>query len=170
RMARTRVRRSVADAIPSGRPAWRKAPTRLIRRPTLFVALVVGAILVALTVSAAPLFLSASEGQLVTSTIANPIYTRYGAGLTYRATDVPFSARAPSGEPLTAERRRVFADAVAKSPVMDPVLVSSAAPPVDVTLPGAAVPVAGAHLGRLFAGTDALEHVRILSGRGGDGV
>jgi putative ABC transport system permease protein len=169
-MARTRVRRSVADAIPSGRPAWRKAPTRLIHRPTLFVALAVGGILVALTVSAAPLFLSASEGQLVTSTIANPIYTRYGAGLTYRSTGVPFSARAPSGGSLTTERRHVFAEAVAKSPELGPMLASTAAPPVQVTAPGKQVPTVGAVLGRLFAGTDALDHVRILSGSDGDGV
>jgi putative ABC transport system permease protein len=168
-MSKTGVRRSVVDAIPSGRPIWRKAPTRLIHRPTLFVALAVGALLVALTVSVAPLFLSASEGELVTSTIAKPIYTRYGTGLIYRATGVPFSAQA-SGGSLTSERRRVFSDAVAKSPELDPALSSAAAPAVGVTAPGKQVPAVGAVFGRLFAGTDALDHVRILSGSDGDGV
>jgi putative ABC transport system permease protein len=121
-------------------------------------------------VSVAPLFLSASEGELVTSTIAKPIYTRYGTGLIYRATGVPFSAQAPSGGSLTSERRGVFADVVAKSRELGPALSSAAAPAVGVTAPGKQVPAVGAVFGRLFAGSDALDHVRILSGSDGDGV
>ena len=115
-----------------GRPLWRKAPTRLKRRPTLFAALASGAVLVAVATAAYPMFLSAATSRLLASTIANPTYSRYGVGITYRATEVPFDATAPYGGSLSGERQRAFVAAAAANPVLDGVVSSMAAPAVQV--------------------------------------
>ena len=71
-----------------GNPVWRKAPVSLLRHPTLFAALALGAFLVVVSTAAYPLFLSASGSALVTSEIDNPTVTRFGAGITYTVTNV----------------------------------------------------------------------------------
>ena len=149
--------------VPSGRPAWRKAPTRLVHRPAVFAALALGGILVTLTVAAAPLFVSASESELLTAAIADPGLTRYRVGITYHATHVPFG-------PLTQRRADAFAAEAAKSPVLGPTLASFAAPPVRVTAADGTDPATGPVSGRLYAGDEVLDHVRILAGKDGDGV
>lgn len=156
--------------IPSGRPPWRKAPTRLFRRPALFAALALGGILVTLTAAAAPLFVAASESELLTSTIADPILTRYRVGIMYHATHVPFSEPAPDGGSLTQERGAAFAAEAARSPVLGPTLASFAAPPVFVTGVGGADGSSPPISGRLFAGDEALDHVQIIAGSPGEGV
>lgn len=159
----------VREAVPPGRPVWRKAPVRLLRRPALFLSLGAGALLVALTVATFPLFVASAESELLTSTIADPIYTRYGAGITYRANRVAIDRSAPGGGTVLDERRQAFARVAGASPVLGPVAEALAAPAVQVTRPG--VSTQGPPLdGRLFAGDGALEHVHVLSGHDGDGI
>ncbi len=164
------TRRGEGAVIPAGRPAWRSAPTRLLHRPALFVALALGGILVTVTAAAAPLFVAASESQLLDAAIANPSFTRYGVGITYKATNVGFGARAPDGGSLTQERAAAFAAEAAKDPVLGPTLASMAAPPVRVTDDTGQDPSLGPVSGRLYAGDRALDHVRILAGPAGDGI
>ena len=76
---------------------WRKAPGSLLQHPSLFAALALGAFLVVVSSAAYPLFLSASGGALVSSEIDNPTVTRYGAGVTYTATNVRFAKESPDG-------------------------------------------------------------------------
>ncbi len=164
------TRRGGSAVIPNGRPAWRSAPTRLLHRPALFVALALGGILVTVTVAAAPLFVAASESQLLNAAIANPTFTRYRVGITYDAANVGFEARAPDGGSLTQERGAAFAAEAAKEPVLGPTLASIAAPPVRVTDDTGKDPSTGPISGRLYAGDRALEHVQILAGPNGNGI
>lgn len=157
-------------SIPAGRPAWRHAPVRLIHRPTLFAALAIGALLLGLAAAAAPLFVATSESELLTATIVDPVFTAYGAGITYRVTNVRFDERGPGGGSVTQERDRAFIAAAAESPALGPVSATFAAPQVRVAGPDGKDPPTGPIYGRLFAGSDVLRHVRILSGADGDGV
>ena len=86
-------------------PLWRKAPTRLVRRPALLAAVMLGALLVTVVSTAYPLFLSASDSNILASAVAQPDFTRYGTGLEYRSTDIPFDAKAPDGGSLLQERQ-----------------------------------------------------------------
>src|SRR5215204_1395562 len=96
--------------LPAGNPVWRAAPSVLLRFRSLFAAFVVGTFLVSLVASAYPMFLSASQNDLLADAIGNGTVTRYGMGLAYRSTDVPIDAddgRVPlwrrRGEAFTAE-------------------------------------------------------------------
>ena len=84
-----------ARVQPRGNPVWRKAPASLLRHPTLFAALALGAFLVVISTAAYPLFLSASGSALVTSEIDNPTVTRFGAGITYTVTNVRLAEAEP---------------------------------------------------------------------------
>ena len=110
-------------AQPRGNPVWRKAPVSLLRHPTLFAALALGAFLVVISTAAYPLFLSASGSALVSSEIDNPTVSRFGAGITYTVTNVRFTKASPDGEGLLIDRRReLFAQMMRASPVIGPVV------------------------------------------------
>jgi hypothetical protein len=149
--------------VPTGRPLWRKAPTRLVRRPALFLALAAAALLVTVIAAAYPLFLAGTESRLLAAAIANPTFSRYGVGISYHATGVPLSA---SG--LTQQRADDFDDIAKGSDALGPVVASAAGQSVEISGPKG---TSGSALnGRLLAGDDALDHVHILSGHPGDGV
>ena len=64
-------------------PLWRRAPTVLFRYPWLVAAIVFGALLLSFTVTAFPLFVSATEANLAKAGVTNPSVTPYGAGIEY---------------------------------------------------------------------------------------
>ena len=149
--------------VPTGRPLWRKAPTRLVRRPALFLALAAAALLVTVIAAAYPLFLAGTESRLLAAAITNPTFSRYGVGISYRATGVPLSATG-----LTQQRADAFDDIAKGSDALGPVVASAAGQSVEITGPKG---TSGSALnGRLLAGDDALDHVHILSGHAGNGV
>jgi putative ABC transport system permease protein len=150
-------------------PLWRKAPTVLLRQPGLFAALALGAVLLAVTLSAYPLFLSANASQLVDAAIRDPTVTRFGAGLMYRNEGLPLDATIKVGGTTVPVRRwmgRTFTE-MARSPYLGPVVSSVFGPPVEVS--SVARPDS-TRTGTLFSGTGALEHVQVLSGAEGPGV
>jgi len=153
---------------PIRHPLWRKAPTRLVRHPALLAAVALGALLVAVVATAYPLFLSASDSDILASTVAQPDFTRYGTGLEYRSTQTPLDARAPDGGSLTQERRAAFS-AAARDTALGPAVDSLLGPTLALSVPGARQ-AALTTPGRLFAGDDVLAHVQIVSGTDGDGV
>jgi putative ABC transport system permease protein len=154
-----------------GNPVWRKAPGSLLRHPTLFAALALGAFLVVISTAAYPLFVSASGSALVGAQIDNPTVTRFGAGITYTNSNVRFAKESPDGHGLLIDRRRqLFADAVGESPALDPVVEQAMADEIAVTGPGGRLPSSGPVSGVLFFGTDALAHVDIVQGSDGSGV
>ncbi len=155
----------------AGNPVWHKAPGSLLRHPSLFAALALGAFLVVVSATAYPLFLSASGGALVRSAIGDPTVTRYGAGITYTVTNVPFAKASPDGHGLLIDRRlQLFHDAMRASPAIGPVVEEAMGYEVAVTGPGDRVPTSGPLNGTLFFGTDALDHVDVVSGTDGPGV
>jgi putative ABC transport system permease protein len=135
-----------------------------------FIALAVGTLLVVVSAAAHPFFVSASQSELLASGLHAPTVTRYEAGLTYSVTNISFADVGPGGGPLWRERGAAFARATAASPELDPVVTGILGPTVDVTLPGGVVPESGAVGGQLFAGDGALDHLRIIAGKDGDGV
>ena len=156
---------------PRGNPVWRKAPASLLRHPTLFASLALGAFLVVISTAAYPLFLSASGSALVTSEIDNPTVTRFGAGITYTVTNVRLAEPSPDGEGLLIDRRRqVFAQIMRASPVIGPVVEQAMGDEITVTPPGGVSPASGPSNGVLFSGTDVLNHVEIVAGTDGPGV
>ena len=149
-------------------PLWKKAPMRLMRRPSLAAAIALGAMLLVVVSTAYPLFLSASDSELLATTMARPAFTPYGAGLGYRSLFVPFDARAPDGGSLMQEQRDAFARVAATDEGFGPVAETMAAPALKVVAPGR--PDGTSEPGRLFAGTNALAHVEVISGTDGHGV
>ena len=148
--------------VPTGRPLWRKAPTRLVRRPALFLALAAAALLVTVIAAAYPLFLAGTESRLLAAAITNPTFSRYGVGISYRATGVPLSATG-----LTQQRADAFDDIAKGSDALGP---SSPARPASPWRSRGRRGRRAALNGRLLAGDDALDHVHILSGHAGNGV
>ena len=98
-MATTTERSRTVPREKAGNPVWRKAPGSLLRHPSLFAALALGAFLVVVSATAYPLFLSASGGALVRSAIDDPTVTR----------TAPAS---PTRSPTFRSRRRVLTDTV----------------------------------------------------------
>jgi hypothetical protein len=147
-------------------PLWGKAPLVLLRYPGALVALVVGALLLALTITAYPLFVSASASRLVEEQVTAPLLTRYGAGITYIARDVLLSEGRPA--PQYRSRDSLFRQMASENPVLGTPVAAVLGPNISVApaeRPNRTRP------GQLFAGTGAVEHVRILSGRpGADGA
>ena len=135
-----------------------------------FAALAIGALLVVVSAAAYPFFVSASQSELLAAGLNAPTVTRYEAGLTYSSTNVPLAETGPGGDPVWRERGAAFARATATSPELDPVVTEILGATVDVTLPGGVVPESGAVAGRLFAGDGAIDHLRIVDGKDGDGV
>jgi putative ABC transport system permease protein len=147
-------------------PLWAKAPLVLLRYPGALVALVVGALLLALTITAYPLFVSASASRLVEDQVSAPLMTRYGAGITYRARDVLLREGQP-GERYRP-RDQLFRKMAAENPLLGTPVATVLGPNVSVAPEGRPNRI---RPGQLFAGTEATEHVRILSGRpDADGV
>ncbi|HEY8018502.1 MAG TPA: FtsX-like permease family protein [Actinomycetota bacterium] len=138
-----------------------------------FVALAVGALLVVVSASAYPLFVSASQSELLAANLHGTTVSRYEAGLTYKSTNLPIDAEGPGGGPLAEERGRAFAQAASGSPEVDPTVTQMLGPTVDVTLPGGVVPESGPVNGAVFSGDGAVDHLRVLQGdpgAEGDGV
>ena len=155
----------------SGNPVWRKAPGSLLRHPSLFASLALGAFLVALSTVAYPLFLSASGSALVRSEIDNPTVTRYGAGVIYTVSNVRLAEQSPDGHGLLIDRRlQLFAQMLGASPAVGPVVEQAMGDEVAVTGLGGRIPSSGPPNGVLFFGTRALDHVAIVAGADGPGV
>ena len=155
----------------SGNPVWRKAPGSLLRHPSLFASLALGAFLVALSTVAYPLFLSASGSALVRSEIDNPTVTRYGAGVIYTVSNVRLAEQNPDGHGLLIDRRlQLFAQMLGASPAVGPVVEQAMGDEVAVTGLGGRIPSSGPPNGVLFFGTRALDHVAIVAGADGPGV
>jgi putative ABC transport system permease protein len=155
---------------PHRHPLWRKAPGRLLHHPVSFAALAMGALLVVISAAAYPFFVSASQSELLAAGLHAPTVTRYEAGLTYSSTAIRLHEAGPGGGPLWRERGAAFARATSASPTLDPAVTEMLGATVDVTLPGGVVPGSGAVAGQLFAGDGAVDHLRILAGKDGDGV
>ncbi len=149
-------------------PAVRKAPLLLFRYPASFAALAVAALLLALALAAYPLFLSASASRLVHAEIAEPLVTRFGAGVSYRDGALPLGRSAPPGTgpagPLHERRAEVFSRLTSADPRLGPTVATVMGPRATVS------PVESPEVfrtGILFAGTEAAEHVRIVRGAPG---
>jgi hypothetical protein len=170
-MATTTERHLAAAREHGGNPVWRKAPASLLRHPSLFAALALGAFLVVVSTVAYPLFLSASGSALVSSEIDNPTVTRFGAGIIYTSTNVRFDKASPDGHGLLSDRRReVFSQTVGTNPSVDPVIEQAMGSEIAVTGPDGQVPSSGPVNGVLFFGTDVLDHVDLVEGTDGTGV
>ena len=170
-MATTTERHLAAPREHGGNPVWRKAPASLLRHPSLFAALALGAFLVVVSTVAYPLFLSASGSALVSSAIDDPTVTRFGAGIIYTSTNVGFDKASPDGHGLLSDRRReVFSQTVGTSPSLDPVIEQAMGDEIAVTGPDGHVPSSGPVNGVLFFGTDVLDHVDVVEGTDGPGV
>ncbi len=155
--------------LPRGNPVWRAAPTVLLRFRSLFAALAVGVFLVSVVAAAYPLFLSASENDLLASAIADPTVTRYGMGIAYGATDQALSP--DPGEPRGWTRLgKAFSEEVGANEALDDVEVAIFGDVVSVTDASGATPPTGPAVGRLFAGTDAVDHIQVLAGSDGPGL
>jgi hypothetical protein len=160
----------VAGSIPAGDPVWRAAPTVLLRFRSLFVALLVGTLLVSVVATAYPLFLSASENGLLASAIDVSTVTPYGMGVAYRSTDVGFRSREPGGATLWERREEVFTAEAARSDSLMPTERAIFGGVVSLLDREGSPPATGELDGRLYAGTDAIDHVRVLAGEEGPGV
>ena len=155
--------------LPAGNPVWRAAPTVMLRFRSLFAAFAVGVFLVSVVASAYPMFLSASQNDFLATAIDDGTVTPYGMGLAYRSTDVPIDA-AGAQVPLWQRRAEAFATEAARSPSLGPTEGHIFGGVVTVTGLDGSPPPTGVVDGRLFAGTEAIEHVEVRSGVEGDGL
>ena len=129
----------------------------------------VGALLVVLVAAAYPLFLSRSEGQLLRERVSDPTIQRFGAGMFYSMTNIRFREKY-RGEPLVDRLQRVLGRISSDGPDLDPPSTYVMGPTVRVTLPGGRDAPSGPVNVTLFAGSDVLDHVDLLSGSGGGAV
>jgi putative ABC transport system permease protein len=150
-------------------PLWRKAPFALLRFPGLLTSIVVGALLVVLVAAAYPLFLSRSEGELLRQRISDPTIERFGAGMYYSMTNIRFREKY-RGVPLTEKLDRVLARISSNGPDLDRPSSYVMGPTVRVTTRGGADPSSGPVRVTLFAGSDVLDHVDLVTGGGGGAV
>jgi putative ABC transport system permease protein len=149
---------------------WRKAPLAFVRYPGLFAAVAVGCLLLVVAAAAYPLFISATAGDLVNSQLNRPTLTRFSGGITYEREELPFGKLAPSGADdglLHEQLDSMFRQRAARNDLLGPTLANIVGGTVSVSPPGHP---AQQRIGRLFAGEQALQHVRILEGTDGDGV
>jgi putative ABC transport system permease protein len=149
-------------------PLWGTAPLALRRYPGVFAAILVGGTLLSLAAVSAPLFLSAATSRLLQAHVADPVITRWGAGSSYQSRTVPLDRSAPdgSGVPLHERQAEVFAERMAGSPSLAPVVRSALSPEVSVSVAGGT----RSRSGRLMGRVGALDHVEALEGRRGHGV
>jgi hypothetical protein len=151
-------------------PVWTKTPLILLRYPGLAAGLALGALLLAIAVAAYPLFISASASTLVEAELGKPLVTRYGAGMTYRNSEIPFDQPAPVGMGPGLRHELIgdaFDETAGESPYLGPTISSIVGPTVSISPVGHPERIRSA---RLFAGTGAIRHVRVLGGRQGPGV
>jgi putative ABC transport system permease protein len=148
-------------------PMWAKAPLVHLHFPRLLLSLALGALLLALVTAAYPLFTSAESSHLLRAEIAKPTVTRYGAGVLYQVQmqRLPFR-QAPGENPSPEELGRLFADQM-WHPLLGPVISSVLGPDVSASPATGANAVAPI---RLFAGTDALDHIRAIAESSEPGV
>ena len=145
-----------------GNPLWKNAPFVFRRFPWLLGSVVFGSLLLALTVSLYPLFVSATQTDLAKDALTNPRVSPFGAGIEYRIENLPFSSTQFPVEKI-GER---FRASMAAQPLLGRTVASVLGPAVSVSFHGETGDVAG----RLFAGTGAREHVRVVQTDGGDGA
>jgi putative ABC transport system permease protein len=146
-------------------PLWRRSPLALRRHPGVLLAIAFGAALLALAVSAYPLFISSTSTELVGHLLNDPAMTRYGAGATYSRPSVGLSSLADAGSSEPA-RDRVDELFRRTGSFLGPTIVGAEASAVTVSSPG----TRGTAEGRLFTATGAVDHIQIVSGHEGDGV
>ena len=165
-------RRRSPSRMPTRDPVWRKAPWVLLRSPSLFAAFSVGTLLLVVTATAYPLFVSATGDRLVETSVQGQTVTPFGAGITYKASNVRLAEESPDGVGKLYERRRqLFTAAVASSGELAPPVEQIWGDGVAVTGVGGYVPATGPVNGAPFAGTDVLDHVQVIEGtRGSPGV
>jgi putative ABC transport system permease protein len=146
---------------------WAKAPLVHLHFPRLLLSLALGALLLALVAAAYPLFTSAEASHFISSEIAKPTVRRYGAGVLYQVQMQHLGRDWEPGEnPSPDELGRLFADRM-WHPLLGPVTSSVLGPDVSATSdtgPNTIAPI------RLFAGTDALDHVRPIAESSEPGV
>jgi putative ABC transport system permease protein len=143
-------------------PLWRRAPTVLFRYPWLLAAIVFGALLLSFTVTAYPLFISATEANLAKAGVTNPNVTPYGAGVEYRIQNLNFRDRS---FPLATIDRQ-FRQRIASEPLLGPATASAEGPAVSVSANGKSASAGS----RLFAAPDAYRHVRVVETNHGPGA
>ncbi len=136
----------------------------LLRYPGLLASVVVGVLLLSLVAAAYPLFLSRSDGDLLGARIADPTIERFGAGMFYGRTNIPFRARTRGGSTFVERIDRVLTRIADDGPYLDAPIRFMLGPTVRVTLPGGRDAASGPVQGALFVGTDAVDHVDITSG------
>jgi hypothetical protein len=131
----------------------------------------VAALLLALALAAYPLFLSASASTLVDAEIAEPLVTRYGAGVSYRDGALSLEEAAPpgTGTPVLLHERRgeVFSRLTSADPRLGAAVATVMGPRVAVSHADRPQEFRSAIL---FAGTDAADHVRMVRGSAGSGA
>jgi putative ABC transport system permease protein len=145
-------------------PLWRRSPLALRRYPGVLLAIAFGAALLALAVAAYPLFLSSTSTELVASRVNDPGMTRYGAGILYSRPSLRLQS--PSAAHLSRSVKRVDGLFRRTTSFLGPTIMGAEGPVVSVTAPGHRRMAAG----RLFAATDATDHIQVVSGHEGDGV
>lgn len=152
-------------------PAVRRAPLLLLRYQGSLAAIAVAALLLALALAAYPLFLSASASTLVDAEIAEPLVTRYGAGVSYRDGALSLDEVTPPGSgaaaPLHQRRGEVFSRLTSADPRLGPPVATVMGPRVAVSHSDRPQEFRS---GVLFAGTEAGEHVRMVRGSAGSGA
>ena len=140
---------------------WHKTPLVLLRYPGLLLALAASTLLLVVTVSAFPVFVASTTGELLNKEIADHAVTRYGAGVAYVSGDVPFNLPAPgtSGTPLYQLRGQLFSHLAGANAELGPTIASILGPSVTV----GTGPHARTYEGRLFSREGAFGHVGIIS-------
>jgi hypothetical protein len=162
-------------------PLWSRAPWALVRYPGLALAVCLGTLLLAVVAVAYPLFVSASGGNLVSAAVNQDSITRWGAGISFSYDKLSFDRRPPiragniffpappdlDSAPQHERIDELFRHAFAGNVLFDETFSSALGPAVGITHPDGSDRKI---LGRLFAGSDPLAHVEILSGSEGLGV
>jgi hypothetical protein len=154
-------------------PLWAKAPLALLHFPSLGMALVLGSFLLTVAATAYPLFRSSTASDLLNGTIAERTITRYGAGMRLQTLDA-----VSLGADRTSGRRDRELDRLDDLFSLGYSRAKGGAPlgPIDRSVLGPVVSVESTMSrseplkGRLFAGTSALAHVRVIAGDPGPGV
>ena len=121
-----------------------------------------GALLLSFTVTAFPLFISATEANLAKAGVTNPSVTPYGAGVEYRIQNLHLGD--PTFSIGTIDRQ--FRQRIATEPLLGPVTASIEGPAVSVSANGKSASAGS----RLFAAPDAYRHVRVVETNHGPGV
>ena len=159
-------------------PLWAKSPALLLRFPGLFVAVAVGSLLLALTISSFPVFVSSSE----TATLAEGIEqtNRFGAGVTIIQGDAfepPRRVRdefeeftgldlSPEAPPTWEQRTKLVDDGLGRVEHLGDVVTTVGGPNVDVVVPGGdeAYPI------HLMDRTGFQEHVEVVDTADVEGI